>query len=171
MNAEPGVSMVSFVAGAPEKVDLNLDAAAKDSARSLSTAWGRIKKVMKRFGPFWQDSVTQITYIVPQFIAYRKLEEMAKAESCNSYEMQGYEGTWAFTYESSSGKRLVEFDSNQLYAACGVRFESIDIPLNLLLAFMILQQFVFLAINILKVRRKDEYMNIFFLLLLTSSLK
>jgi hypothetical protein len=157
MNAEPGVPMVSFVA-APEKVDINLDAA-KDSARSLSTARGRIKKVMKRFGPFWQDSVTQITYIVPQFIAYRKLEEMAKAESCNSDEMQRYEGTWAFTYESSRGQKIVEFDSNQLHAACGVRFESIDIPLNLLLAFMILQQFVFLAINILKVRRKDEYMN------------
>jgi hypothetical protein len=144
MNAEP-VPMVSFAAGAPEKVDINLDAAAKDSARSLGTAWGRIKKVMKRFGPFWQDSVTQITYIVPQFIAYQKLEEMAKAESCNSEEMQRYEGTWAFTYESSSGKRIVE---------------SIGVPLNLLLAFMILQQFVFLAINILKVRRKDEYMNI-----------
>lgn len=161
MDAEPGVPMVSFVAGAPEKVDINLDAAAKGSARSLSTAWGRIKKVMKRFGPFWQDSVTHITYIVPQFIAYRKLEEMAKAESCNSDEMQRYEGTWAFTYESSRGKtNVVEFDSNQLHAACGVRFASIDIPLNLLLAFMILQQFVFLAINILKVRRKDEYMNI-----------
>ena len=158
MNAErseplPGVPMVTFDA-APEQVGITLDAA-KDSARSLSTAWGRIKKGMKRFGPFWQDSVSQITYIVPQFIAYQKLEEMAKAESCNSEAMQTYEGFWAFTYESSSGKRTVEFDSNQLSAACGVRFESIGVPLNLLLAFMILQQFVFLFINILKVSRKD----------------
>jgi hypothetical protein len=156
MNASLGVPLVSY-AEAPEKDDITNDAA-KGSAKpgTLSTAWGRIKKLWKRFGPFCQDSVSQITYIVPQFIAYRKLEEMSKAESCNSEMTQFYEGAWSFTYDSAVGKRIVMFDSNQLLAACGVRYESIGMPLNLLLAFMILQQFVFVAINILKVSRREK---------------
>jgi hypothetical protein len=152
MNAELGVPLVPFVADR-EKVD-NTHDAAKGSATSLSNALQRIKKVWKRFGPFWQDSVSQITYIVPQFIAYRKLEEMAKAESCNSETSQSYEGKWPFTYESAVGTRTVEFDSNQLYSACGVRYQSISTPMNLLLAVMVLQQFVFVVINILKVSRR-----------------
>jgi hypothetical protein len=164
MNLELGAPLVPFVAD-PEKVDNTHDAAegsarslklcaSKCCARSFGTAFERIKKVWKRFGPYCQDSVNQITYIVPQFIAYRKLEEMAKAESCNSEATQTYEGAWPFTYESAVGRSTVEFDSNQLYSACGVRYESIGIPMNLLLAVMILQQLVFASINILKVRRR-----------------
>ncbi len=148
MNAELGVPLVPFVADR-EKVD-NTHDAAKGSVTSLSNAFERMKKVWKRFGPFWQDSVSQITYIVPQFIAY----QMAKAESCNSETTQSYEGKWPFTYESAVGTRTVEFDSNQLYSACGVRYQSISTPMNLLLSVMVLQQLVFVVINILKASRR-----------------
>lgn len=154
MNAELGVPLVPFVV-APEKVD-NTHDSARGCPRSLSTAFERIKKVWKRFGPFTQDCVSQITYIVPQFIAYRKLEEMAKAESCNS-EAQFLEGAWPFTYTSAAGTSIVDFDFNQLYSACGVRYQSMDVPMNLLLAVMILQQFVFAVINILKVSRRVKF--------------
>jgi hypothetical protein len=152
MNAELGVPLMPFVE-APEKVD-NSDNAARESSTALSTACERIKKVWKRFGPFWQDFVSQITYIVPQFVAYQKLQEMARPDSCNSEMTEYYEGAWPFTYESFAGTKTVEFDPNQLYSACGVRYQSIDVPMNLLLAFIILQQLVFLAINILKVSRR-----------------
>jgi hypothetical protein len=155
MNAELGVPLVPFVA-APEKVD-NTHESGQGCPRSLSTAFERIKKVWKRFGPFSQDCVTQITYIVPQFIAYWKLEELAKSESCNSEATELFEGAWPFTYVSAAGTSNVAFDFNQLHSECGVRYQSIDIPMNLLLAVMILQHFVFAVINILKVSRRVKY--------------
>lgn len=164
MNLDLGAPLVPFVAD-PEQVDNTHDAAessarsfeccaSKCCARSLSTAFERIKKVWKRFGPFCQDSVNQITYIVPQFIAYRKLEDMSKAKSCNSEATQIFEGFWPFTYQSAVGTSIVEFDSNQIHSGCGVRYESIGVPMNLLLAVMILQQLFFAVINILKVSRR-----------------
>lgn len=152
MNAELRETLVPFVA-APEKVD-NTHDPAKGCPRYLSFAAERIKKVWKRFGPFSQDCVTQITYIVPQFIAYRKLEELAKAESCNSEATQDFEGAWPFTYVSAAGTSNVAFNANQLHSACGVRYQSIDVPMNLLLSVMILQHCVFAVINILKVSRR-----------------
>lgn len=102
-----------------------------------------------KYGMFCQDTVAQATFVVPQFVVWEYLSRLNNDE-CTG-DGRDVAGRFQLIYDSQDGRQTVTFNMAQIFSACRPFYNSIAVPINLLIAAMVVHHLFFFTINILKV--------------------
>lgn len=113
--------------------------------------WKLFQRYSDKYGVFCQDTIAQVTYMVPQFIVYQKLSQ--QGERCiggDSYDSAA--GRFALSYDSvGNGQQKFTFNMNQIFSACHPFYQKLEIPINLMVTMRVFHHLVFFTVYVLRV--------------------
>ena len=114
--------------------------------------WKLFQRYSDKYGVFCQDTIAQVTYMVPQFIVFQKLSQ--QGERCiggdSNHDLAA--GRFALSYDSvGNGQQKVTFNMNQIFSACRPFYQKLEIPINLMVTMIAFHHLVFFTVNVLRV--------------------
>ena len=114
----------------------------------------KARNFWQRYGTFCQDTVVQITYLVPEVVVAIELRKLRvlDAEACPVQNENAIKGT-AIEYKSlQTSRNFAVFDNQFFLKACKPKWPEGNLSCwNIFVAAIFLHQFTFFSINFLKV--------------------